>query len=142
LRNIFAQKEIHLLALRGFETAKIVEVAGYPAAASVSFNGASIDMIATDDNIFLTQFVDAVTGTTPTLAGKLQNSADGSSNWLDCNPIIASLPAVTAAPAAGTNMPIVGYQRDLRYVRYVATIGGTTPSFDFAAFVVAQFKKT
>lgn len=68
--------------------------------------------------------ITAVSGTTPTLDVKFQTSVDGSV-WVD----IAS-GAFSQKTATGTDkLEISGIAR---YLRVVATIGGTTPSFTFS----------
>lgn len=87
-------------------------------------NGPAIDV---GDRIGarLTLAVTAASGTTPTLDVKLQTRRDASDTWRDL---------------AGTNIPAFGQKTAVsserktfigfdRQIRYVATIGGTTPSF-------------
>lgn len=74
--------------------------------------------------------VTVVSGTSPTLDVKLQDSSDGV-NWVD-------IPsgAFTQATATGVKRLVVS---DVgRYVRAVATIGGTTPSFTFDVKAVGR----
>lgn len=87
--------------------------------------------------------VGAVTGTSPTLAAKLQMSPDGGTTWVDVPG--ASLPNITATgvytltvyPGAGAiansvvNFPLP------RTWRVYYTIGGTTPSFTLTNVQVA-----
>ena len=80
----------------------------------------------------------AVSGTSPTLNVKMQASPDGSGSWVDIPG--AAFTQVTAAnqtqtirfqmpPAPNATAPAY------RYVRAVATIGGTSPSFALAVTV-------
>lgn len=136
-----------MLYLRGFENAVIFEATSLGgASASTTINGSALDMGATDDNIFLVQDVLASAGTfsaSQGLNGKLQQCATSNGTFTDCNPIIGSLASASAAIASGSNqIPIAGYMRDFRYVKYVGAITGTAPFFTVAAYVVAQKKKT
>jgi hypothetical protein len=127
-----------MCVIRGAETAQFTDALDV-ASASTTANatGASQDFGATDDVVLVIQRVGTVTGTTPTLAGKLQNSADGSTNWLDCPAAGGALATVTAS----NNIQGATFQRDLRYVRYIGTVGGTTPVFPINIVIVGQKKK-
>lgn len=107
-----------------------------PLTASTTQTSASSDFSATDDLIDAILDVGAVTGTLPTLIGKVQNSPDGVT-WTDCN--VASPTGLGTVTASGVYL--AAYQRDYQYVRFVGTIAGTTPSFPFAALIVGQKKK-
>jgi hypothetical protein len=106
-----------------------------PQTLTASANGSAIDMINADGPCFAVQQVGAVSGTSPTLAGKIQESADGSTSWSDITS--ATFTTVTAS----TNTQVVTFERTKRYLRYVATIGGTTPSFAAAALIGEQKKQ-
>ena len=79
------------------------------------------------------QLVGTVSGTSPTLDGKLQSSPDNST-WTDITG--ATFTQVTA----GDSYQSIGV--DLRktggYVRYVGTIAGTTPSFTMGVTLIAE----
>jgi hypothetical protein len=105
-----------------------------PQTLTASANGGTGDMISGDGLCVAIQQVGAVSGTSPTLAGKIQESADGSA-WSDVTG--ATFTTVTAS----TNTQAVGFERTKRYLRYVATIGGTTPSFAVAAIIGEQKKQ-
>jgi len=106
-----------------------------PQTLSASANGAAIDLITGDGRCFAVQMVGAVTGTTPSLAGKIQESADGSTNWSDISG--ATFTAVTGSD----NLQSISFDRTQRYVRYVGTISGTSPSFLTAALIGEQRKQ-
>jgi hypothetical protein len=72
--------------------------------------------------------VSAVSGTTPSLTPKLQDSADGSTGWADVTGA-----AGTALTAAG-NVLFNGHTTK-KFVRVVATVSGTTPSLTTTATV-------
>jgi hypothetical protein len=76
-----------------------------------------------------------VSGTSPTLAGKIQESADGSTNWTDISG--ATFTTVTAS----TNTQAIAFDRTKRFLRYVATVGGTSPSFAVAVVISEQKKQ-
>lgn len=105
-----------------------------PQALTASANGASGDMIIGDGPCFAIQQVGTVSGTSPTLAGKIQESSDGST-WSDISG--ATFTTVTAS----TNNQAITFERTKRYLRYVATIGGTSPSFNVAVIVSQQKKQ-
>lgn len=104
-----------------------------PQTITSSTNGSSGDLLAGDGPCFAIQQVGAVSGTSPTLAGKIQESTDGTT-WTDISG--ATFTSVTAS----TNTQAINFERTKRYVRYVATLSGTSPSFAIAA-VVSQQKK-
>ena len=89
-------------------------------AASVSANSGAIASQGGAAYVFLGVQVTAITGTTPTLVVKLQESSDNSA-WSDvAGATTASLTAVGSAVVFGAPQKA--------YVRAVATIGGTTPA--------------
>ncbi len=98
-----------------------------------SANGSSGDMINGDGPCFAIQQVGTVSGTSPTLAGKIQESDDGSS-WSD----ISGATFTTAS--ASSNYQCINFERAKRYLRYAGTVGGTSPSFAVAV-VISQQKK-
>jgi hypothetical protein len=65
--------------------------------------------------------VTAVTGTTPTMDIEIQESRDGGTNWV----AIYDFPRITAT--GSYNSPLLSMTGTV--IRYVQTIGGTTPSF-------------
>jgi hypothetical protein len=104
---------------------------------------ATVTGSAVDIRQYLGQFeifsaVGTVSGTTPTLAGKIQHSVDGSTSWGDVSG--ATFTQVTASDASETITISADSSRG--YVRYVGTIGGTSPSFDLAVIAFGQQVKT
>lgn len=89
---------------------------------TATFNSASVE-IGDQSTARLDLVVSAASGTTPTLDVKLQTSVDGST-WVD----VASFAQQTTT-TAGVHKVFTGLDR---FVRIVATIGGTTPSFTYA----------
>ena len=65
--------------------------------------------------------VTAATGTTPTLDIRVEESFDGGTNWVT----LYEMQRITAA--GNYNTPIL--RASGRHIRYVQTVGGTTPSF-------------
>jgi hypothetical protein len=106
---------------------------GYPAAQTTTYNGTGVDVSAMKGILKVTQEVGTVSGTTPNLVGKIQDSADNSSFADVTN---AAFAAVTTA----NNIQSIGVDsRAVRkYIRYVGTITGTTPSFTLGVNVVGQ----
>src|SRR5262245_36795255 len=90
-----------------------------PQTVTTTINGPAGDMIHGDGPCFAIQQVGTVTGTSPTLAGKIQESADGSTGWTDIPG--AAFTTVTTS----TNIQAIAFERTKRYLRYVATVGGS-----------------
>jgi len=99
-----------------------------PVTATASANGTGVDTIGYQDAM-LTLEVGTVSGTSPTLAIKLQESDDNSS-FSDVTG--ATLTTVTATGNSQIMRISNLNTTRKRYLRAVATIGGTTPSFAFA----------
>ena len=95
------------------------------AAKTSTVTSSAVDLRTYKGGIIVQQLVGVVSGTTPTLDGKLQTSADGSTAWTDISG--ATFTQVTATDSF-QKIGIVENQT-LGYVRYVGTIAGTTPSF-------------
>src|SRR5262245_6698099 len=106
-----------------------------PQTVTATINGPAGDMLTGDGLCFAIQQIGTVSGTSPTLAGKIQESADGSTNWTDISG--ATFTIVTAS----TNTQVIAFERTKRYLRYVATVAGTTPNFAVAAFISQQKKQ-
>jgi hypothetical protein len=106
-----------------------------PRTATATVTGSAVDLISGDGRCFAVQQVGAVTGTSPTLAGKIQESADGSTNWTDIAG--ATFTTVTATD----NVQAITFDRTQRFVRYVGTIGGTSPSFPVGVLIGEQKKQ-
>ena len=105
-----------------------------PRTATTSVTGTGADLLAGDGRCFAIQQVGTVTGTSPSLAGKLQESADNST-WTD----VAG--ATFSAVSTTDNVQAIAFDRTLRYVRYVGTITGTSPSFPLAVIISEQKKE-
>lgn len=105
-----------------------------PRTSTVTFNGTSADFLTGDGRCTAIQMVGTVSGTSPSLAGKIQESTDASA-WTDVTG--AAFSAVTGTD----NVQAVSFERTKRYLRYSCTISGTTPSFPLAVIITEQ-KKT
>ncbi len=106
-----------------------------PAALTASSNGAGVDLQPYTNvagrNMKAILHVGAVSGTNPTMTVKMQQSSDNT-NFSDIPG--AAFSQKTTGPAID-ELHFVATQR---YVRAVATLGGTTPSFQTACSLVAQ----
>jgi hypothetical protein len=104
-----------------------------PQTATTTATGTGVDLLSGDGSCFALQLVGAVSGTSPTLAGKIQESADNST-WADVSG--ATFTTVSAA----NNYQAISFERTQRYLRYVGTVGGSSPSFALGV-VIGQQKK-
>ena len=97
-----------------------------PAARTATVNGSAADIL--DYESFAAAILQSAagTGTTPTLDVKLQDSADGSTGWAD---IAGAAFAQVGNAAASAQVLKFNASAVRRYIRAVATVGGTTPSF-------------
>lgn len=103
------------------------------AAQTSTVTATGIDISGYKGGLLIQQLVGVVSGTTPTLDGKLQGSPDNST-WTDIAG--ATIPQVTASNSfqkIGVDVRAVG-----KYLRYVGTIGGTTPSFTFGVVLLGE----
>jgi hypothetical protein len=106
-----------------------------PQTATSTVTGTGVDLINADSRCFAVQHVGTVSGTSPTLDGKLQESDASGSGYADISG--ATFTQVTAS----TNLQIITFERTKRYVRYIGTIAGTSPSFALAALIGQQKKQ-
>lgn len=111
-----------------------VAVSGIAARTSTVTTSA-VDVRQYKGGMVIQQLVGVVSGTTPTLNGKLQTSADGSTGWTDITD--ATFTEVTATD----NMQKIGVnvRNTLGYIRYIGTITGTsTPTFNLGVVLLAE----
>lgn len=95
------------------------------AALTATGNGSSVDNAASSANGGAGHLhVTAKSGTTPSITGKIQHSADNST-WAD----LITFTALTATGAQ--RVEVTGTVN--RYLRFIRTISGTSPSFDVTA---------
>ena len=116
-----------------FKNQALLAASVYPATINDTNNGLAIDMIDADGRCFATQVIGVVTGTTPSLACKIQESAD-SSTWTDVTN------AVFTAVTATNNLQTIVFDRAKRYLRHSRTISGTTPTFALGVLIGEQKK--
>lgn len=119
--------------LHGLPNNALLGVGATPRSATATITGSAIDFITGDGRCCAMQLVGTVGGTSPTLAGKIQESADGSTGWADV--------ATFGAVAASNDSQMLSFDRTKRYLRYVGTIGGTTPTIPLTAIVIEQKKQ-
>ena len=103
------------------------------AARTSTVTATGIDVSSYKGGLIVQQLVGVVSGTTPTLDGKLQSSPDNST-WSDISG--ATFTQVTASDS----FQKIGVQvtAGARYLRYVGTIAGTTPSFTMGVVLLGQ----
>lgn len=110
-----------------------------PAAYTTSTQGAAVDLLNSVNagGRAMKAFVNvgAVTGTTPTLDLKMQESATTTAG--DFTDITGA--TFTQLTTSGTASLV--FQAKKRYVRLVATHGGTSPSFLFSASLLTEDRK-
>jgi hypothetical protein len=99
---------------------------------TASVNGPAVSLTGFEGNVDVIARIGTPTGTTPTLSLQLQTSPDGSTAWANVGPVLGAF--TTAAGGASANLNPAGC---LQYVRVVATVGGTTPSFPVAVLYIA-----
>jgi hypothetical protein len=95
---------------------------------SLTFTGTAVDNAAqtTNGGVFVVH-VTAIAGASPNVVFKVQHSTDNST-WVD----LATVSAVTAANSA-RRVEVAAGTTVRRYLRVVATEGGTTTSITFVA---------
>lgn len=98
-----------------------------------SGNGSAVDMQDCGPEVVAVLDVGAVSGTSPTLDVKLQESDTSGGTYSDISG--ATFTQVTASNAQQT---IQVANRTKRYVRAVATIAGTSPSFASCVLIAAN----
>ena len=95
------------------------------ASKTTTFNGTAFDTLDFEGDVQLDQNVGVVSGTTPTLDGKFQESDTSGGTYTDITG--ATYTQVTATTNLQTKVVRIGETK--RFIRYVGTIGGTTPNF-------------
>jgi len=103
------------------------------AARTSTVTATGIDISEYKGGLIVQQLVGVVSGTSPTLNGKLQSSPDNST-WTDISG--ATFTQVTATDS----IQKIGISvRDAaKYIRYVGTIAGTSPSFTMGVVLLGQ----
>lgn len=105
-----------------------------PATRTATANGVAIDLMESSENCFAIQEVGAVSGTTPTLDTKVQESDTSGGTFTD-------VPAAVFAQVVASNKSqAINFKRTKRFCRLVNTIAGTSPSFANAGQIFGQKK--
>lgn len=103
------------------------------AARTATVTATGIDVSGYKGGLVVQQLVGVVSGTTPTLDGKLQSSPDNSA-WSD----IAGA-TFTQVTATDSFQKIgIDVRQGAKFLRYVGTIAGTTPSFTMGVVLLGQ----
>jgi hypothetical protein len=95
------------------------------AARTSTVTGTGVDTLGYEGQMGAVQHVGVVSGTTPTLNGKLQSSDTSGGTYTD-------VPGATFTEVTATdNLQKISFDRRAakRWIRYVGTIAGTSPSF-------------
>lgn len=104
-----------------------------PAARTATANGTGVDLTGyiNSGGRALKAILDngTTSGTTPTLDVKIQDSDD--------NSVFADITGATFTQLTAAGNQEIHFRTNKRYVRAVATIAGTTPSFTFDVVVLA-----
>lgn len=104
-----------------------------PAAMTTTTTGTAIDMTAYRGGALVTLHSAAGTGTTPTMDVKLQSSATSGGTYAD----IPSAAFTQVVGAASIQTLMLNVDSNKPWIKAVATIGGTTPSFTAAVSIAA-----
>ena len=105
----------------------------YPTTISMSAQGPTVDLAAGDSSCFAIQEVGDAPGD-GTLDGRIEQSSNGSS-WA------AISGAAFAQLVAGNDIQVIRFQRTAKYVRWAATVAGSSPAFTVSVLIGSQ-KKT
>ena len=104
------------------------------AARTSTVTSSAVDVRAYKGGLLVQQLVGVVSGTSPTLDGKLQSSADGSSGWADITgATFTQVTATDSFQAIGIDV-----RQTSGYIRFVGTIAGTSPSFTMGVVLLGQ----
>ena len=103
-----------------------------------SITGSAFDAIALDGNMGAKQNVGTAISTSFTFTGKIQESDTATGTYADISG--ASFPAITSTTGA-VIVNAISFQRTKRWLRYVGTIGGTTPTMSLDALFLGQNKQ-
>ncbi len=120
-----------LLDINGVLTANAL----HPTAArTATTNGSAVDVRSQKGIAAIILDSAAGTGTTPTMDVKIQDSANGSTGWADISGATFAQVTTTASQQK------IGVDLDASrgYIRAVATIAGTTPSFTFSVTALGR----
>jgi hypothetical protein len=100
-----------------------------------TFTGAAVDTLDFDGLLHVVQMTGAVAGA-GTVTGKIQSSADGSTNWVDVPG--AALAIVSTANQVG--LITLDLQTCQRFIRYIGTETGTSIGVSVSATGVKKVR--
>lgn len=104
------------------------------AARTSTVTTSAVDVRSYKGGLLVQQLVGVVSGTSPTLDGKLQTSADGSTGWTDITgATFTQVTATDSFQAIGIDV-----RQSSGYIRFVGTIAGTSPSFTMGVVLLGQ----
>jgi len=103
------------------------------AARTSTLTTSGVDLQSYIGQVVIGQLVGTVSGTTPTLDGKIQSSADNST-WAD----VTGATYTQATASNDVQFIAVDTRLASRYVRYVGTVAGTSPSFTMGVQLLGQ----
>ncbi len=113
-------------------------IAAPTAALATSITGTAVDCIGLDGNMGCLQIVGTVASTTFTYTGKVQESDTATGTYGDiAGATMAGITSTTGAQIVG----VVSFQRTKRFLRYIGTIGGTTPTAALDAVFLGRTKQ-
>lgn len=98
---------------------------------TATLTGVAFDAKDYDGNFIVNQYSESTNGADVTLDGKIQESADGTTGWTDVSG--ATFTQVDNTAGGAFESIIIEVDDLKRYVRYVGTVAGTTPSFAFGS---------
>jgi hypothetical protein len=99
----------------------------HPATKTSTVTGTGVDISAYSGPLLVVQDVGTVSGTLPTLDGKIQDSPNNS-DWTDVSG--ATFTQVTASNSLQSI--VVQCNAVAQYIRYIGTVGGSNPSYPLA----------
>jgi hypothetical protein len=120
--------------LHDFPNNAILGAGVTPRTASATVTGSAADFVSGEGRCTAIQLAGTLTGTSPSLAGKIQESSDQAA-WTDVTG------ATFAAVVTNDNVQAISFDRTKRYLRYVGTITGTSPSIPLAVVITEQKKQ-
>lgn len=106
-----------------------------PAVRTTNGNGTGVDLQDADGTCFGLLYVGTVSGTTPTLDVTFEESDTSGGTYA------AITGAAIAQVTASNKLLGINFKRSKRFVRAVATFGGTSPSFASAVLVLGVKKQ-
>lgn len=112
------------------------------AAQTATFNGTNTDVTSYEGVLACTQIVGTVSGTTPTLDGKVETSDTSGSGYVSVPTTSGASAATYTQVTASNNVQTVFIDKRAckKFIRYTGTIGGTTPSFTMGVLLTTVAK--